>query len=335
MSSALIWSIESVVLGLWALVFSSYSTPLHVFVARSHVLISSFTLLLHLVVVARDLVIGSAVSQAFLCAVCALFLSYVSSVLATDSGSKYFKMPSVGLVTLDACIGLAWFTVVLFSGVGMALSFVKKEPSEKKGKLTLLMFHPYGFHLVVIFPCLAIARQAASDSVCLIGLIVWFVYIAYMLLRLCGADLVKTTPSENGSSKSWDKLVFYAVRSVVRYAALVITTVVLIFVKLSSGQYVLVICLLVLSSLRSVDVFYPIYSKLIPPTLGIPAFDEFFGREYEDESENVQRSMLVGNSNTSNATSKYPDLTPLRISSDPAAVTMQRRSFLDDRAKMV
>ena len=342
MSSVLIWSIESVVLGLWALVFSSYSTPLHVFVARSHVLISSFTLLLHLIVVARDLVIGSAVSQAFLCAISALFLTYVSTVLADDGGSKYFKMPSVGLLKLDACIGLAWFTVVLFSGVGMALSFVKKELPQKKAKSTPLMFNSYGFHLVVICPCLAIAHQAASGIVCITGLTVWGIHIAYLALQLGGVDLVRveSNASSNGPSLALRlrQLFFYAIHIVVRYAALAITITVLISVNKSSEQFLLVACLLALSALRSLDVVYPIYLKYIPAIPGIPAFDVFFGREWGKEhgSSDVDISdTLVGARSAAKAMLRFPDLTPLRISSDPAGVTMQRRSFMDDRAKMV
>jgi hypothetical protein len=139
MTSALVWSTESVLLGLWALMFSTYSTPLHVFVARSHVLISSFTLLLHLYVKSRGLVIGPAISQAFVCAVSALFLVYFSMLCVENSAARFFKMPSVGWLTLDACIGLAWFVVALISSVGMALSFVKKESQEKR--TSSLMFN--------------------------------------------------------------------------------------------------------------------------------------------------------------------------------------------------
>ena len=192
MSSALVWSTESVVLGLWALVFSSYSTPLHVFVARSHVMASSFTLVLHLYVKARDLVVGPAVSHAFVCFVTSLFLSYVTVLFADGSSSNpnYFKMPSVGLLTLDACIGLAGFLAAIISSIGRAFS--ELESVENGRNRMSLMLHVYGFHLVAVFPCLAILLTRKNgvglnaDGLSFFFVILWVVYTVFMILKAIG-----------------------------------------------------------------------------------------------------------------------------------------------------
>ena len=143
MPSALIWSVESVVLGLWALALAPFSTPLHVFIARCHVLISAFTTLLHLIVISRNLVVGSAVSQAFLSAVSALFLVYLSAILDEDQ-ARFFRLPSVGLLTLDALVGCVWFAMAMLSGLGMTLSFVDSDARRKGLKAnTQLMLHAH------------------------------------------------------------------------------------------------------------------------------------------------------------------------------------------------
>ena len=299
MPSPLIWSVESVSLGLWALSFAAYSTPLHVFIARSHVLISSFTMVLHLVVVARDLVVGSAVSQSFLCAVSALFLTYVSAVLVPGVDTvepKFFKLPSVGLLRLDAVIGLAWFTVAMLSGLGMALSHIRKEPGMKRARMTLLMFHSYGVHLLVIFPCIAIIHASSSFSVTLlldICAIVWLVYVVYMTVTLFGVDITSIVLGKNTTFQSlrWYQMVlfvlFYVLHIIFRFAPIAISLAVLLFVDLRFQPRVLVLCLLGVAVLTSLDAFTPLNFNCLPTLCGIPTLDGFFGRQWESEHDDA------------------------------------------------
>jgi hypothetical protein len=142
--SALVWSVESAILGLWALVFSFYSTPFHAFIARSHAMIAGFTMVLQLISTARGLDIGHAVSEAFVCAVTALLLVYVASILDTANHTRLFSMPYAGMLPLDAVFGVAWFCAAMVSATGMALSEV--------GQRLSLMFHQYGYHVSVMLP---------------------------------------------------------------------------------------------------------------------------------------------------------------------------------------
>ena len=156
--SALVWSVESAVLGAWALVLSFYSTPFHAFIARSHSIIAGCTLLLQLVAVARDLPIGHAIAEAFVCAVSALLLVYVAALLDTSNHARFFSMPATGmLVPLDAAIGIAWFCAAGVSATGMALSGVGKPLAEDGSKRRAsLMFHQYGYHMSIVLPSLLI-----------------------------------------------------------------------------------------------------------------------------------------------------------------------------------
>jgi hypothetical protein len=144
--SALVWSVESAILGLWALVFSFYSTPFHAFIARSHAMIAGFTMVLQLISTARGLDMGHAVSDAFVCAVTALLLVYVASILDTANHTRLFSMPYAGILPLDAIIGVAWFCAATVSATGMALSGT--------GRRSSLMFHQYGYHTSVTLPSL-------------------------------------------------------------------------------------------------------------------------------------------------------------------------------------
>ena len=142
--SALVWATESTVLGLWALVYSLYSNPFHAFIARSHVLISAFTLLLHLAAAARNLPIEHAISEAFVCVVSSLLLIYVTVLLDPSKYSVLFTMSTIEFIPLDGIIGLAWFTAVFVSALGMALC--------EKGRRSSLMFHHFGYHMLVVPP---------------------------------------------------------------------------------------------------------------------------------------------------------------------------------------
>lgn len=145
--SALVWSVESVILGVWALLFSFYSTPFHSFIASSHVMISGFTLVLQLISSARDLPIRYSVSESFSCAVTALALVYTAAILDTANHARFFSMQSAGgLLPLDAAIGTAWFCAAMTSATGMALSGVKH------GQRAALMFHQYGYHMSIVLP---------------------------------------------------------------------------------------------------------------------------------------------------------------------------------------
>ena len=149
--SALVWSVESAMLGIWALVFSFYSTPFHAFIARSHSMISAFTLILQLITSARDLPISHPISEAFVCAVTALCLVYTASILDTANHKRFFSMPSAGLLPLDAVIGCAWFCAAMTSAFGMALSGVGRGNQRAS-----LMFHQYGYHMSIVLPCFLI-----------------------------------------------------------------------------------------------------------------------------------------------------------------------------------
>jgi hypothetical protein len=290
MSSALVWSTESVVLGLWALVFSSYSTPLHVFVARSHVMASSFTLVLHLYVKARNLVVGPAVSHAFVCFVTSLFLSYVTVLFADGSSSdpRYFKMPSVGLLTLDACIGLAWFIAAIISSIGMAFSEWESGERENGRNRMALMLHVYGFHLVAIFPSLAILLTRKNgvglnaDDLSFFFVIMWVVYIVFMMFKAIGSSL--SFFSGDFVNLSSVQKIGYVLLQLCTEFYLVIVTLIMLLLMFAVGnlnQIILVTCLLVISSVKAMDTvlyvpFWALRKFIQIPEL--PSLDEYFGR---------------------------------------------------------
>ena len=288
MSSALVWSTESVILGLWAVVFSSYSTPLHVFVARSHVMASSFTLILHLYVKARDLVVGPAVSHAFVCFVTSLFLCYITVLFAdgSDTNPKYFKMPSVGMLTLDACIGLSWFLAAIISSIGMVLSGRGSDENENGNERVSLMFHKYGFHLVAVFPCLVtpLTLPSNSSSLSFICGIVWFVYVTFMIVKAIGSSL--SFLPRSFSDLSLIQKIAYVILQLCTEFYLVVVTAIVFFFMLTVGnlnQIILVIALLVISGVKTLDTFLyvPFWGlrKLIQiPEL--PTVDEYFGRNW-------------------------------------------------------
>lgn len=341
MSSALIWSIESVVLGLWALVFAQYSTPLHVFIARSHVLISSFTALLHLVIISRDLVVGSAVSQAFLCAVSALFLVYMAAILTVDADGKppavYFTMPSVGLLTLDAVIGLAWFCMAMLSGLGMALSFVKPATGDIKAKKTLLMFNRYGVHLVVVFPCLVLV----PSTLVYFSVIVWLIHLVYMAVTVGGVDITSIVlkQGEDFQSMRWYQMalfgVLYVFHMIFRFASIFILLMVLFIVRLNPYQLILLFCLFGVAGATSLDVILSplIFSLGCVSPLKLRAIDKFFSREWDNEEvPKIQEPMDVPSAPPATSMAsmmRFPSssLPRYQLLVDPAAVSMQREKM--------
>ena len=152
--SALVWAVESAILGVWALIFSFHSTPFHAFIARSHSIIAGFTLLLQLISTARDLPVGHAIAEAFVCAVTALLLIYVAALLDTANHTRFFSMSAAGLFPLDAAIGVAWFCAATVSATGMALSGVGKPTEDGPKHKASLMFHQYGYHMSIALPSL-------------------------------------------------------------------------------------------------------------------------------------------------------------------------------------
>jgi len=146
--SALIWAVESVVIGLWALVLSSFNpNPFHTFIARCHVLIAGFTLALQLLVSARMLPIGHSVSEAFVCAVFSLFTLYLTVLLDSRnySDTHLFSLPVLGgFLPLDGCIGIGWFGASIISALGMALC--------ERGRPAKLMLHHFGYHMLIVPP---------------------------------------------------------------------------------------------------------------------------------------------------------------------------------------
>lgn len=358
-SSVLIWSVESVLLGLWALVLSSYSTPLHVFIARSHVLIASLTLVLHLYIKSRDLVVGSAVAQAFVCAVTALFLVYFVIVFGVDTktDTRYFNMPSVGILTLDACVGLGWFAAALISSLGMAFSFTRKtlEQSEDKAHTTSLMLHSHGFHLVAVAPCLVLAFLSGYEWTQLLGgLVAWFVYVCSLLLLIfmsVDSDS-EVKQSDTGSTLKEDVRGFSVVYSGGFLFVVTLATLVLLTNRLTVQQFVLVVCLLTISVLCSVHLLSFVTRNIPYVAVGlssIPSIDRFFGKRrepreaYNTSSEKRETpTMPVVNdihlpfnpavSTTAASTSKFtynqPQAQRLSLAAslaDPAAVALNRR----------
>jgi len=146
--SALIWSVESVVLGLWALVFVQFaSNPFHTFVARTQLIVAGATLLMQLINTARVLPAAHAISEAYVCAVSGLFLMYLVVLFDSDTYTdpKLFSMGVFGgFLPVDACVAVGWFSATLVSGIGMALS--------ERGRPSKLMFHDFGYHMLIVPP---------------------------------------------------------------------------------------------------------------------------------------------------------------------------------------
>jgi hypothetical protein len=360
MASALVWSTESVLLGLWALVFSTYSTPLHVFVARSHVLISSFTLLLHLYVKSRGLVIGPAISQVFVCAVSALFLVYISMLCEENSAARFFKMPSVGWLTLDACIGLAWFVVALISSVGMALSFVKKDSPEKH---TLsLMFHSYGVHLVIVLPCLSVILGVGGwyGEIVFLGCVcVWVAHIVLMGMQIFMWSVpLYDRDSHFSGLVVLSKITYVAIELCTRFFLIAISCVAMLSPGISFQQRMFVLGLLVVSVVMALDIFYVVYYTLgmVIKLPALPTLDDFFGGEWEKnrmdtsahsnnqpsvpplQTVDVPSAPTLEMLQTKSRFSQQPS--PLRYNltaqlPDPAAVSISRRYLVDFMSKNV
>ncbi len=150
--SALVWSVESVLIGLWALVLVHFGpSPFHSFIARTHLLISGATLLAQVFNSARALSAAHAIAEAHVCAVSGLFVMYAVALLDPDTYADpklFFTGVVGGFLPLDACIGLGWFGAALVSAIGMALS--------ERGRPSKLMFHHFGYHMLIVPPSLLV-----------------------------------------------------------------------------------------------------------------------------------------------------------------------------------
>ena len=147
--SALVWSVESVLIGLWALVLVQFApSPFHTFIARAQLAIAGATLLMQLINAARALPVAHAISEAYVCGVSGLFLAYVMVLLDAGNYANRKLFSSMGtaadFLPVDACVALGWFSAALVGGVGMALS--------ERGRPSALMFHHFGYHMLVVLP---------------------------------------------------------------------------------------------------------------------------------------------------------------------------------------
>ena len=173
MPNYLIWSTESAVLGLWAIALAAYASAFHSFVAYSHALLSCLTLAVHLVAVAQNFPIQDVISDAFVCAVSALVLTYVVALSDSNNYTTLFTYPILGgFLPLDGCVGLAWCTAAEVSAIGMALSV--------KGRRTPLMLHHCGYHISVVLPAYMVLWVDNYSGALLLALTcIWVLFVAF------------------------------------------------------------------------------------------------------------------------------------------------------------
>lgn len=225
--SALVWAVESVLLGLWALVLAQYATPFHSFIAYSHAPIAAATLAAHLFASARDLDIGHAISESFVCATSGLCMVYVMALL--DPGNyedpRMFSMSVVdGLLPLDACIGLGWLSAALTSALGMTLSV--------RGRKYALMFHHFGYHMLVVPPSFLVfwlynydgqASEPVSQGIALLyqGVRVTHFLYTLVLIGIWGVFVVLQATGES-IQNDWPDFAELTAAGEIRYTLAVI-----------------------------------------------------------------------------------------------------------------
>lgn len=343
--SALVWSVESAVLGAWALVLSFYSTPFHAFIARSHSIIAGCTLLLQLVAVARDLPIGHAIAEAFVCAVSALLLVYVAALLDTSNHARFFSMPAAGILPLDAAIGIAWFCAAGVSATGMALSGVGKAHTEDGHKRRAsLMFHQYGYHMSIVLPSLLILWLYNYDAdnkhdpvykgVKLvrnnlsIGHTVLFVVYAgiwgvFVVAQFLGEGVLtggkQWTAWSGMSAGDTVRYVFAALFKFIGRGGCVLLPLSAVFASKTNAQMILAWTLVGVASANAVDL--------------MSVFDRLTGKarkEEEEEEDNFDPSAPPMEANfgapTAPATLLYRDTPTTQQLPDPAAVALSTAS---------
>lgn len=196
----LTWSVESVILGMWALALASVNpNPFHTFVARCHLILSGFTLVAQLIVSARVLPVAHAISEAFACAVFGLLAMYLTVLLDSKNYSdpRLFSFSVLGqFVPLDGCVGIGWFCTAIISVLGMALS--------ERGRPTKLMLHPFGYHMLIVPPSFlvfwlynynATATDPVSQTMHMFAVAGHFVY-ALVLIGLWGVFILLQATGE-------------------------------------------------------------------------------------------------------------------------------------------
>jgi hypothetical protein len=197
-------------------------------------------------------------------------------------------MPSVGLLTLDACIGLAWFIAAFISSIGMAFSEWESGEREMGRNRMSLMLHVYGFHLVAVFPCLAMLLTKKkwvglnADDVWFSFVILWVVYIVFMIFKAIGSSLFVFTEDFVNMS-SVQKIGYVLLQLCTRFYLVLVTGVILssMLVDGNLNQIIIVTCLLVISCIKALDAvlyvpFWALRKFIQIPEL--PSLDEYFGR---------------------------------------------------------
>ena len=235
----IVWSVESVVLGLWALALAAVSpSVLHTFMARSHLILSSFTLAAQLFASSRQLPgLGHAIAEAFVCSVWALLAMYL--VVLLDSGNygdtRLFSMPAFAGLPVDGWVGLGWFVAATASALGMGLG---------SGRPSRLMFNHFGYHMMIVAPSFLILWLYSSSSAVTITLVgVWVVFI-----------VLQATGQAIASNGSWTALhiLSAALKITGRIACIVIPVVALLSVR-TDPQVVLMWVLLVIGIVNAFD----------------------------------------------------------------------------------
>jgi hypothetical protein len=282
---------------------------------------------------------------------------YVALLCAENSVARFFKMPSVGWLPLDACIGLAWFVVALISSVGMALSFVKTDSSEKR--VCSLMFHSYGAHLVIVLPCLSVILGVGGlfgGFIFFVVVCVWVIHIVLMVMQI----FMWSVPLYDRQSNFVDldvlrKITYIAIELCTRFFLIAISCVAMISPGISFQQRMFVLSLLAVSVVMALDIFYVVYYTMgmVIKLPALPTLDDFFGSEWE-------RNRMDTSAHSNNQPSAPPLQTvdvpsaPVLIAHsrfaqhpvpsrynltaqlpDPAAVSISRRYLVDFQSKNV
>ena len=218
----LVWAVESVLMGLWGTVLAGiFSTPFHRFLAVSHLIVSSATAVIQLLIVSRNPSRAFPVAQAFHCAVMALVLVYVAVLLHPPSYDAAFASPDAGTLPLAACVGLAWLLATLLSATGMALG----DSSQK----STLFLHPFGYHLPALLPCVFITVMHGSTWLVVIELIIWAVYVGLNLYAsMISGGVISDTRKNNAgffsccSGMTYTEIVAFFVKGIGRVAGLAV-----------------------------------------------------------------------------------------------------------------
>jgi hypothetical protein len=176
----LIWPVEAVLLGVWGFVLSmNYSTSFHQFISLSQLVISSITLFVHALVASRAPTRALAVSQAHSCAIAALFMLYVAALMHPSLHAVAFNSPTIfGPWPLAASVGLSWMVLLLLGAIAMCI------PDINDNQRSALMLHPFGYHMLVLMPCLVIINAtSAGDSTTWYAVVfIWLLYVGGEIL---------------------------------------------------------------------------------------------------------------------------------------------------------